>query len=93
MNADERCEWPLSIAVEELTGFEVIAIQGHYRTDISELGAVRLTCAVVWAMANRGVEGAAKGAVSWADVEGLSLRRLNGYFPPDPEPGTDLGKG
>lgn len=85
---------PLSAAVEELTGFEVIAIQKHFGTDMAELGAARLVIGVVWVYENR--DGRKR---DWASVKAMTLRELNGYFQPEPqeavedEPRTDVGKG
>jgi hypothetical protein len=85
---------PLSAAIEELTGFEVIGIQTHFKTDFSELGAVRSLLGAVWAYGNR--DGA---SMSWNAVKALTLKQLNGMFAPEPEdtdpsdPDSDVGKG
>jgi hypothetical protein len=84
---------PLSVAVEELTGFEVIAIQTHFRTDFSELGGVRSLLGAVWAYANRDGK-----TMSWNAVKALTLKQMNGMFAPEPndadptDPDTDMGK-
>jgi hypothetical protein len=92
-------EWPLSVAVEEVTGFEILGIQKHFGLDFGDLGAARLLMAVVWALENRSRQGTTTGPVTWFDVESLSLRQLNGYFSAEPveaeedNPSTELGKG
>jgi hypothetical protein len=79
---------PLSAAVEELTGFEVIAIQTHFKTDFAELGGVRSLLGAVWAYGNR--DGA---SMSWNVVKALTLKQMNGMFAPEPvEPDSDMGK-
>ena len=86
-------ELPLSVAVEELTGFETIAIQERFKTDFSELGGVRSLLGTVWAYGNR--DG---NKMSWAAVMALTLKQMNGMFAPEPidadpdDPDTDLGK-
>jgi len=85
---------PLSAAVEELTGFEVIAIQNHFKADFQELGGVRSLLGAVWAYGNR--DGA---TLSWNAVKALTLKQMNDLFAPEPvdadpsDPDTDLGKG
>jgi hypothetical protein len=85
---------PLSVAVEELTGFEVIAIQKHFGTDFAELGGVRSLLGAVWAYGNRDGQ-----EMSWNAVKSLTLKQMNGMFAPEPidadttDPDTDLGKG
>jgi hypothetical protein len=85
---------PLSTAVEELTGFEVIAVQEYFKKDFSELGGVRSLLGAVWAYGNRGGQ-----SMSWNAVKALTLKQMNGMFAPEPEdadasdPDTDLGKG
>lgn len=87
------CELPLSVAVEELTGFEVIAIQTHFKADFSELGGMRSLLGAVWAYGNR--DGA---TMSWNAVKALTLKQMNGMFAPEPEdadpsdPDSDMGK-
>lgn len=84
---------PLSVAAEELTGFEVIAIQTHFKADFNDLGGVRSLLGTVWAYGNR--DGA---TLSWNAVKGLTLKQMNGMFAPEPkdasedDPDSDLGK-
>lgn len=84
---------PLSVAVEELTGFEVIAIQTHFKCDFAELGGVRSLLGAVWAYGNR--DGA---SMSWPAVKALTLKEMNGMFAPEPEdadasdPDSEVGK-
>ena len=78
---------PMNVATEELTGFEVIAAQKHYKQDLREFGAVRTMVAVVWCYENR------REPTSWQTVEAMTLRALNGYFAePSKEPDDDVGK-
>jgi len=79
---------PLSVAVEELTGFEVIGIQDHFRTTMENLGAIKLVIGACWAYENRTAK------TSWSAVEGRTLKELNGFFAEEPEdPDSDEGKG
>lgn len=90
---DHMAEWPVSVAVQELTGWETIAIKKHYKVDLSQLGGVELTMATVWALENRRRSEANDPPATWTEVESLSLRQLNGYFPPEPaEPDSEMGK-
>lgn len=87
---------PMSVAVEELTGFEIIAIERHFKTKLDELGAIALLVGTVWAYETRA---AGKASVPWPSVEGMTLRQLTGYFEPEPDdvmpddPDSDMGKG
>ncbi len=67
-------DMPLDEALQELTGFEVIGSQKHYGDQFEKLGGIRTLCAAVWAWENRTAK------VSWAAVEGRTLRELSGYF-------------
>lgn len=88
-----QVDLPLSVAVEELTGFEVIAVQSHFKTDFGELGGVRSLLGAVWAYGNR--DGA---TLSWNAVKSMTLKDMNKVFLPEPvdadpdDPDTDLGK-
>lgn len=78
---------PLKDAIEELTGFEIIAIQKHYGADINDLGGVRALCGAVWAYENRTAK------VSWQTVENMPLRELGGYFAKyNPDADSEQGK-
>lgn len=74
--------------MESLTGFEVIAIEEHFRGTIDNIGGVKLTLGVVWAYRNRTAK------TSWGDVKAMSLKELNTFFaePPD-TPDDEVGKG
>lgn len=84
---------PLSVAVEELTGFEVIAIQTYFKADFAELGGIRSLLGAVWAYGNRDGH-----TLSWNAVKALTLKQMNGMFAAEPidadptDPDTDLGK-
>lgn len=79
---------PLKDALEELTGWEVLAIEKAKRKPIEELGSIGMTIAVVWAYMNRDGQ-----KTSWADVEKMTLRELNGFFAaPSVEPEDEQGK-
>lgn len=85
---------PLSVAVEELTGFEVIAIERHYKMKLEELGGIRTLVGAVWAFEQRKSD----KPVPWASIEALSMRQLGGYFEDEPDdvmpddPDSELGK-
>jgi hypothetical protein len=72
------CPWPLSVAVEELTGWEVIEIEKHFGLPMEKLGGTRILVGVVHAFENRDGNKA-----SWTDIEKMSIRELNGYFQPE----------
>lgn len=84
---------PLSVAVEEITGFETLGIEKRYGRKMEELGGTTLLMGVVWVYENRGDK-----KTSWSAIEARTLRELNGYFPAEPvdadtnEPDSDLGK-
>lgn len=84
---------PLTDAVEELTGFEALLLEGRFRKKLEELGGVALTIGVVWAYENR--DGKKR---TWSSVENMTFGELTGYFakPPDDvdeaEPDSESGK-
>jgi hypothetical protein len=84
---------PLSHAVEELTGFEALAVERRFNKKLEELGGIGLTVGVVWAYENRN-----GNKRSWASVENMTFRELSGYFAPEPDdidetdPDSDAGK-
>ncbi len=91
------CEWPLSQALEELFGWEVLVIEKKFGRDLGSLPSVSLTMAVLWAMENRRRKATKTSPFGWPDVETMSLRQMNAYFPKPPnedldEPETELGK-
>lgn len=79
---------PLEDATQELTGFEALAIQKHFKaTSLGEIGPFALTMGVVWAYENR------REKTEWATVQAMTLRELHGYFAPTPsDPDSDEGK-
>jgi hypothetical protein len=84
----------LQVAVEEMTGFEVMGIEKRYGRKMEDLGGTALMVGVVWAYENRDGK-----KTSWVAVEQRTLRELNGYFQPAPddvnedEPDSEPGKG
>jgi len=90
------CPWPMSVAVEELTGFEVLGIETHYRTTLDKLGAIGTLIGAVWAYESRTTSDGKPA--SWRAIEGMTIRALTGYFEPEPDdidpdsPDSDLGK-
>lgn len=91
------CEWPLSQALEELYGWEVLVIEKKFGKDVGNLPSVSLTMAVLWAMENRRRKATKASPFGWPDVEAMSLREMNAYFPKPPNedldaPDTELGK-
>lgn len=90
-SADPTCALPLSVATEELTGYEVLKIQVHFNKDLSDLGSVRLLISTVWAYECRRLN----KIVAWPEVEAMTLRQLSAYFAPepsDPDEADELGK-
>lgn len=83
------CQWPLSVAVEELTGFEVIGIEKRFGSKMEDLGATELLMGTVWAFENRN-----GSKVDWNAVQAKTMREMNGYFQEEPkEPDDEVGKG
>lgn len=84
---------PLSAAVQELTGFETIAIETHFRMQFNDLGGVKSLIGAAWAYGNRDAQ-----TLSWNAVKALTLKQLGALFPDEPEdadadePDTELGK-
>jgi hypothetical protein len=73
---------PFEEALRELTGFEIIGIQLHYKEELEKLGGMKSLMGAVWAYENRIVK------VPWPVIEAMTLNQLAGYFPdknPDPE--------
>lgn len=85
---------PLSDAVQELTGFEALALQKRFNQKLEDMGGIGLTIGVVWAYENRGDK-----KRSWTSVENMTFRELSSYFAPEPEdvvedePDSEAGKG
>ena len=84
---------PLSDAVQELTGFEALAIQKRTGHKLEDLGGIDLTIGVVWAYSNRNGQ-----KTSWTAVEQMTFRELTGFFAAEPDdvdqddPDSDAGK-
>lgn len=84
---------PLSDAVQELTGFESLAIESHFHAKLEDLGGVSLTIGAVWAYENRKPE-----KRNWASVMGMTFRERTEYFADEPddaneaEPDSAAGK-
>lgn len=77
---------PLSVAVEELTGFEVLGVQKRFRKNMDGLGGAEILMGTVWAYENRDGKTA-----SWQTIEAMTMRELTGYFEAEPEePETPL---
>jgi hypothetical protein len=85
---------PMTVAVEELTGFEIMAIERHFKEKFENFGAMWMLMGTVWAFETR----AAGKPVPWGGIEHMSMRQLNGYFEPEPDdvmpedPDSELGK-
>lgn len=81
---------PLSVASEEMTGYEVLKVQAHFKKDLADLGTAMLLIGVVWVYECRRAE----KIVPWSDVESMTLKQLSAYFAPEPDdPDADeLGK-
>jgi hypothetical protein len=88
------CDLPMSVAVEELTGFEVIGIEKHFGVTLDALGGISTMIGAVWAYESR----AAGKPVPWASVKAKTLRELTEYFAAEPDdvmpedPDSELGK-
>lgn len=82
---------PLSVAVEELTGFEVIAVEKHFAKDFQDLGGFKTLLGTVWVYGNRDGR-----TMDWKAVKSMTLKQLNGYFVAEPveavEGQSELGK-
>lgn len=102
-------EMSLTEAIESLTVGEVAAIERHFgrSLDGGKLSGTDLTVATVWALERRawhandttrtgGPEGRKP---DWTTFDSWTMKRLNGYFSPDPvevdpdAPETAAGKG
>ncbi|HLL68810.1 MAG TPA: hypothetical protein VK453_24315 [Micromonosporaceae bacterium] len=79
-------DFTIQEAMEELTGFETIAIQKRFGNEIEKLGGVITMIALVWAFENR------RAKVDWGTVERKTLRELNGYFAKADDPDVVEGK-
>jgi hypothetical protein len=85
---------PLSAAVEELTGFEVIAVESYFHTDFQNLGGMKTLIGAVWVYGNRDGR-----TMDWNAAKGMTLKQMQGYFAPEPddpledEPDSEVGKG
>jgi len=80
---------PLDDAVEELTGFEIIAISKRFDEHLSELDPLLTLIGTVWAFENR--DGKSR---SWNSVLAMTQRQIQDYFAdPNPDPDSDQGKG
>lgn len=85
---------PLEDAIQEMTGFELRAIQRRLNMKMEELGRVDLTIGAIFTYENRN-----GNKRSWASVENMTLKDMSGYFAPSPQdadpddPDSELGKG
>jgi hypothetical protein len=71
---------PLSDAVEELTGFEVLAIESYFGRDLNDLGSLRTLLGTVWVYRNRNGQ-----KTDWTAVKAMTLKELQAYFAPSPD--------
>lgn len=82
---------PLSEAVQELTGFEVIAVEAHFKRDFQDLGGFKTLLGTVWVYGNRDGR-----SMDWQTVKSMTLKQLNGFFVPEPveavEGESEVGK-
>lgn len=92
--ADPKCAVPMSVATEELTGFEVLGIEKHFGVSLDRIGTISLMIGVIWALESR----AASRPASWAAIKNMTIKDMSEYFPPEPddampdEPDSELGK-
>lgn len=84
---------PLSVAVEEMTGFETIAVENHFKKEFNSLGGVKSLIGAIWVYANRDGK-----KMDWNAVKAMTLKQMQGFFAPSPDdpieddPHSDLGK-
>lgn len=71
---------PLSVAVEELTGYEILGVQKRFGKSMDAMGGAEILLGTVHAYENRGGKTA-----SWQVIEGMTMRQLTGYFQTEPE--------
>jgi hypothetical protein len=80
---------PFDVALEELNGFEVIAINKRFKAHLTDIDPLLAMMAVVWAFENR--DGKTR---SWESVQGMSQREISEYFAdPTGDPDDEQGKG
>lgn len=78
---------PFEDAIQELTGFEVLAIAKHFGMDFERIGGVRTLLGAVWAYESRGA------TTAWSHVESMTLKQLQSYFAKeDSDPTDEAGK-
>jgi len=70
-----KSDMPLSEAMKDLTGFELIAIEDHYKTSIDKLSGLRAMYGVIFALENRAKK------TTWSEVQSLKLSEVEEYFP------------
>lgn len=70
-----KAEKPLSEAMKDLTGFELMGIEDHFHTTIDKMSGLRAMYGVVWALENRAEK------TSWVAVKQLTLGEIENYFP------------
>jgi hypothetical protein len=78
---------PLEEAVKDLTGFEVLEIEKHYKGTMDNLGGTKMLIGTIHAYRNRQEQTA-----SWNAVEAMTLREMTEFFAePAPEPDGEQG--
>jgi hypothetical protein len=80
----------LKEALDSLTGFEVLAIEGKFGRHLEDLGGMSTLIGAVWAVENR------SDKVSWPAVQARTMRELNGFFTADDDHAdedSEQGKG
>ena len=83
---EHQTEQSLTEAIEGLTVGEVRSIESHFgrSLDSGKLSGTDLTVAVVWALERRrGLKDNAPKLPTWGDFDAWTMKRLNGYFPPE----------
>lgn len=80
---------PLSEASQDLTGYEVTAIERHWAAGIEDLSGTKMLMGCIWAY-----EGRREGkAVSWARVNEMTYRQMSAYFKEEPKPKSEGAEG
>ena len=82
--SDEKAtlDMPLEEAINDLTGFEVLAIEREFGDRMENLGGIRTLMGTIWAYENRDAKR------PWADVKAMTMKEMQAYFAkksPDPE--------
>jgi hypothetical protein len=81
---------PMEVASEELTGFDLIAVEKHWKSPFNSLDPMRMMMSVIYVHANRN-----GNTATWDDVQSMKLKEMSAFFAPKNAElaDEDLGKG